>query len=112
MANATIDFDRCFQDLSKKFPEIKSELERRIGELLGVSIVPTILLITRPPRIDVTLPLNQQSPSPETRRKQASLAISISQVASDHNLNVSAYSDSKNSFYNFNPTYGEYRIKS
>ena len=108
MPKTTINWERCFQDLSRVYPDVKLELETRTTNLFEGAVVPKVLLENRPLCIDVQLFLNQEFPSPETKKKQVSLAIIISDVANRYNLRVFAAAWGQTSQYKLKPHYREY----
>lgn len=110
MLKTTIDWGKCFQDLSGIYPDVKLELERRISQLFEGDIVQKVILGNHPPAIQVQLSLNQELPSPETQKKQVPLAVIISDVASRYKLRVFAGVYGQNSWYSLKPNYGEYEI--
>lgn len=105
------DFEKCFQDLSIVFPDVKFDLELRICRLFGGLVSPEITIWKHAPSIRVALPFSPREESPEDRR-QVELAAVIDEMAADYGLRVNSFlsMNYQSSLYFLKPDYERYRI--
>ena len=83
-----IDWEKCYQDLGKLFPEINAILEERIGAILPAAVPRMIELGNFPPHIAIVFPTSD-SERVLYDPLQLTLDTAIRAVATDYNLKVS-----------------------
>jgi len=84
----TIDWEKCKQDLSGMFPEVKLELETRIAALFDGNYKPEVFSEKYPPRIEVSLAANYDPIPNEIMKRREQLARIISDVAAKNGFKV------------------------
>lgn len=136
MAN-TIDWQRCYEELEAKFPQIKSRLEEKVVSLLDSSLVaksrregskvfPFITLEEKPPRVSLVFNVGEgiSNIEREFEKKRIQIGEAVGAVATEFNMRAyagrSGYrtsvkkrvwtSDSSGKYYELRPDYQDYKM--